>query len=78
MPAKSKAQRRLFGMAKAIQSGKMEAPGSPAAQIAASVPDSTIDEFAKTPEKGLPLQVPVRKPMRFRRAGFKKGMRRMG
>lgn len=68
MPAKSKSQRRLFGMAAAMKRGEMQATPGPAADIAENVSMEDIDKFAKTKEKGLPM----------RRHAAKKGMRRSG
>ncbi len=56
MPAKSKAQRRVAGMAKAIQEGELSPSYSPqAAQMAKSMKPGDLGEFAKTKEKGLPV-----------------------
>ena len=50
--AKSKGQRRIMGMANAIQQGKMPAAKSPAAaEIASSMNPGAL---ASTPETGLP------------------------
>jgi len=55
MPAKSKAQQRLMGMAHAIQAGKMPASKSPAAaKIARTMQPGDVEEFASTKLKGLP------------------------
>lgn len=63
MPATSKAQRRTAGMATAIQEGKLNPqPGTPSAKMAASMKPSDLNEFATTPEKGLPKQAPKRRP----------------
>lgn len=57
MPAQSKKQRRTAGMARAIQKGEMKArPGTPSAEMAASMPPADLKEFASTPEKGLPVR----------------------
>lgn len=56
MPATSKAQRQLFGIANAVQKGKLspdEVSGD-AAKIAKDVSSSDVKKFAKTKEKGLP------------------------
>jgi hypothetical protein len=58
MPAKSKAQRKLFGIARGIQKGEIqpdEVSGA-AAKIAKGVSSSEVDKFAKTKEAGLPQQ----------------------
>jgi hypothetical protein len=55
MPAKSKAERKLWGMADAIKEGKLSPNYSPAAAKMAKQPSSVIDEFAKTKETGLPM-----------------------
>ena len=55
MPAKSKKQRRMMGMAQAIQQGEMPAAKSPAAAgIASSMNPGDLPDFASTPEAGLP------------------------
>ena len=55
MPAKSKKQRRMMGMAHAIQQGDMPAAKSPAAaEIANSMNPGDLSDFASTPEAGLP------------------------
>lgn len=54
MPAKSKSQQRLFGLARSIQKGETPASESPqAAKIAKSVSVSDVKDFAKTKRKGL-------------------------
>ena len=69
-PAVSKSQRKAMGMAKAIQEGKMEAkPGSASAKMAEMDPES-LEHYAKTKEKGLPMH------KGRRRMGMKKGMRK--
>ena len=58
MPAKSKKQRRMMGMAHAIQQGEMPAAKSPAAaEIASSMNPGDLADFASTPETGLPEKV---------------------
>jgi hypothetical protein len=55
MPAKSKKQRRMMGMAQAIQQGEMPAAKSPAAaEIAGSMTPGDLTDFASTQEAGLP------------------------
>lgn len=55
MPAKSKAQQRLMGMAHAIQKGEMPASKSPAAaKVARTMKPGDVEEFAATKLKGLP------------------------
>lgn len=53
MPAESKSQRRLMGMARAEQEGK-DTGSSKAKKLAKSMSPKQVDEFAKTKEKGLP------------------------
>ncbi len=54
MPAKSKAQQRLFGLARAIQKGEVEpSVNSAASNIAETVLPSSVKDFAKTKRKGL-------------------------
>jgi len=55
--AKSKAQQRLFGMARAVQKGKMKAPSKTVASIAKGVEPKEVEKFAKTKHKGLPEKV---------------------
>jgi hypothetical protein len=53
--AKSKSQRRMMGMANAIQQGEMPATKSPAAaEIASSMNPSDLNSIASTPETRLP------------------------
>jgi hypothetical protein len=55
MPAKSKAQQRLMGMAHAIQTGELSPSASPAAaKIARTMKPGDVEEFASTKLKGLP------------------------
>jgi hypothetical protein len=55
--AKSKSQRRIMGMANAIQQGQMPAAKSPAAaEIASSMNPSDLNALASTPETGLPAR----------------------
>lgn len=57
MPSVSKKQRRTMGMAHAMQKGEMAmTPGTPAAEIAASMKPSDVMDFASTPEAGLPTR----------------------
>jgi hypothetical protein len=57
MPAVSKKQRMAAGMAKAIQAGEMPGkPGMPATEMAQSMKPAVLNEFAGTPQKGLPMQ----------------------
>lgn len=68
MPSVSKNQRKAAGMAEAIQEGKMKPkPGTPSAQMAASMNPADLREFATTPEKGLPAKA-AQKPRTHRRA----------
>lgn len=55
MPAKSRKQQRLMGMARAIQKGELSPRRSPeAARIAKTMSPEDLEEFASTPLKGLP------------------------
>ena len=57
MPAKSKAQQRLFGMALAIRKGEMkrsEADDSVLDIVDSDMTDKEIEDFAKTSHKSLP------------------------
>jgi hypothetical protein len=58
MPKKSKAQGRAAGIALAIKRGEMKGkPGSPPAEMAKSMSEEQLRDFAKGPEKGLPMRV---------------------
>jgi hypothetical protein len=48
MPAKSKAQQRLFGMALAQKRGKMKGASDKVKEIANDMPETEIKKFAKT------------------------------
>lgn len=54
MPAKSKAQQRLFGMVHAVQKGDMKAPSKQVAEVARSIGKGDAKDFAETKQKGLP------------------------
>lgn len=55
MPAKSRVQRKFFGIALAIKKGKTPKAYSPeAAKVAKSMSKKALKHFAKTKEKGLP------------------------
>lgn len=57
MPAVSKNQGIAANIAKAIQQGKATAtPGTPSAQMAASMSPESVGHFADTPQKGLPTK----------------------
>lgn len=56
MPAKSKAQQRLFGMALAVRRGEMkrgEANKEILDLVDSDISDKDLEDFAKTPHKGL-------------------------
>jgi hypothetical protein len=58
MPAVSKNQAIAMNLAQAVQKGEATAkPGSPSAEIAASMKPSDLTEFASTPQAGLPKRV---------------------
>jgi len=65
MPAKSKAQQEMMGMAHAIQKGEMKAkPGTASAKIASTMNPGDVKDFASTKTKGLPMHTvgsPVKK-----------------
>ena len=79
MPATSKKQRRAAGMAMAIKRGEMEGmPGSPAMEMS-EMEEESLEHFAKTKEKGLPMKKgKTRKPQGTRRAGYNKKVRTGG
>ena len=66
MPAVSKKQAVAMNIAKAVQQGQATAkPGSPSAQIAGSMAPTDVNEFAGTPQGGLPdvaVKAHTRKP----------------
>tara|TARA_S200002703_G_scaffold159739_1_gene174455 strand:+ start:1679 stop:2116 length:438 start_codon:yes stop_codon:yes gene_type:complete len=54
MPAVSKSQQKFFGIVRAIQKGEM-APTTPeTAEVAASMKEKDVKDFASTKHKGLP------------------------
>ena len=58
MPATSKKQQELFGIAHAIQTGKMKASqaGGAAKKIAKTVSKKSVKDFATTKTKHLPKE----------------------
>lgn len=57
MPAVSKKQAIAANIAKALQQGKATAkPGTPSAQMAASMSPESVGHFADTPQNGLPTK----------------------
>lgn len=57
MPAKSKAQQRLFGMALAVRKGEMkrsEVNNNVLDIVDGNMTDKEIEDFARTVHKGLP------------------------
>lgn len=54
MPAKSKKQRRFFGMVSAYKAGKMEGASEAVKSAAESMSKKEVEKYAKTKEKGLP------------------------
>jgi hypothetical protein len=70
MPAVSKKQRKVSGIASAIQAGEMKGkPGMPATEMAASMKSGDLHKFASTPQKGLPEKAPKPKGMKVRHIG---------
>ena len=69
-PAVSRNQKIAMNLAHAVQTGQATAkPGSPSAQIAKSMKPSDVNEFASTPQAGLPKRVkpkPVKKAKKAR------------
>ena len=64
MPAKSKSQQAVMGMAMAMKEGKMPHSASSAAhKIMMSMSKKKIKEFASTKTKGLPKHVNLKKRM---------------
>lgn len=57
MPSVSKKQQMAARMAAAIQKGKMQAqPATPSTEMAGSMAPADVNEFAGTPQKGLPMR----------------------
>jgi len=57
MPSVSQKQQEVAGMAHAIQRGEMAPkPGTPSAQMAASMKPSDVKDFASTPRNNLPVR----------------------
>lgn len=54
MPAVSKEQQKIMGMARAVQKGEMRAPSKAVADIAKSMKPGDVKDFAETKRKGLP------------------------
>jgi hypothetical protein len=54
MPAKSKAQRRVMGMAEAYKNGDLPNASEMVMGIAKSMSKKQIQKFSRTKEKGLP------------------------
>lgn len=62
MPAKSQAQQKIFGMARAVQKGEMK-PGEASPEVRRIAGETTAkeaDKFASTKRKGLPNKVSER------------------
>ena len=57
MPAKSKAQQRLFGMVHAYQKGELKDASKEIKDIAKSISKKDAEDFAETKHKGLPNKV---------------------
>ena len=71
MPAKSKAQQRIMGMAMAMKEGKMAHSKSPAAhKIAKHMTKEEIKKFAGTKTKGLPEYKSKKKRMITDEGGY--------
>jgi hypothetical protein len=60
MPAKSKAQQRLFGMVDSLKKGTLKHPSAEVKKVAKGMSRSTAREFAKTKRSGLPNRVSQR------------------
>lgn len=61
MPAKSKAQQRLMGMAYAYAKGELPGASKEVKELAKSMSKKDLKEFAKTKHKGLPEKVKKKK-----------------
>ena len=53
MPAKSKSQRRLFGLALSYKRGETEDVSDDVKKLS-ELPEETLKDYAETPEEGLP------------------------
>ena len=64
MPAVSQKQQKFFGIVRAIQKGEM-APTTPeTADVAASMKNKDVEDFASTKHKGLPEKKEVKEALR--------------
>ena len=54
MPAKSKAQQKLFGIVRSYQKGELENPSPEVAKLALTMKKSDVKKIASTKHKGLP------------------------
>ncbi len=70
MPAKSKQQRKFFGIVRAIQEGKMKGASAGAMKAADTMTPGDVKDFASTKEIGLPLK----KKLAQRKMGGHSGM----
>lgn len=61
MPAKSKSQQRLFGMAHAYNKGELPDASEEVKELAKSLKKKQVKEFAETKHKGLPNKVKKKK-----------------
>ena len=61
MPAKSKSQQRLFGMAHAYNKGELPDASPEVKALAKSLKKKRVKEFAKTKHKGLPNKAKTKK-----------------
>lgn len=68
MPAKSKAQQKMFGIAHAIQKGTMPASKArgPATDVAKAAKPKDVKAIASTKTKGLPQKVKKEQIQRIR------------
>lgn len=61
MPARSKSQQRLFGMAHAYNKGELPDASKEVKELAKSLKKKQVKDFAKTKHKGLPNKVKKKK-----------------
>lgn len=61
MPAKSKKQQKLMGMALAVKRGEAKPASSEVAKVSASMSAKQLKDFASTKRKGLPVRVKKKK-----------------
>jgi hypothetical protein len=68
----------MMGIARGIQKGEVAPkPGTPSAQVAATMKPAALAEFASTPHEGLPKKKRERKPPKSPMLGGKMKVKRV-